>query len=259
MIYALKLLRYQKMASEQELSDFIRRKQQSFNLIRLCVDLRKYKTENLISQSISPSNFKPNRTCDEVHCIKFLWNIGLNSASLINYIIDNDKFNKYYREIIGTFGQPRIFICKFDKKYNPINDEELNKLYEFIELLKTATLSKKTKNYYQNTIAASKLNTEVLTNVFLYFMAENSLITSWVSLRGQEGGPPLRHQSKTPYLLRNNPMDKIKEKQLQEQLRKEKQEEYLKLKAEEEEKDKFFNDLKNRAEETEDWEDLCDI
>ena len=39
----------------------------------------------------------------------------------------------------------------------------------------------------------------------------------------------------------------------------EKQEEYLKLKAEEEEKDKFFNDLKNRAEEVEDWEDLCDI
>ena len=247
------------MASEQELSGFIRKKQQSFNLIRQCIDLRKYKTQNSIPQSISPTNFKPNKSCDEVHCIKFLWNIGLNSVSLINYICDSKLFNTYYREIIGTFGQPRIFICKFDKKYNPINEEELNKLYEFIELLKTVTLSKKMKNYYQNTMAPSKLDTQILTNVFLYFMAENPLITSWVSLVGQEGGPAARQQSKTPYILRNNPMDKIKEKQLQEKLRKEKQEEYLKLKAEEEEKDKFFNDLKNRAEEVEDWEDLCDI
>ena len=47
LIYTLKLLRYQKkkMASEQN-SDFIRKKQQSFNLIRQCIDLRKYKTQN---------------------------------------------------------------------------------------------------------------------------------------------------------------------------------------------------------------------
>lgn len=195
------------MASFTEsMEEFTRTKNIVFERLENFYRNKRYKSPSHYGLSLSPERLNKEKGFFNepiFSVLKYLWNIGTNcEGSIIQYIFDN--LDLEYRTIKGGFGQPIIYICDFDKNYNPINEEHLMKLYEFIGRIKNLKLNKR-RNGYQHNYNGKNLDTIMLSIIFLYITTRNPQIISWNSMMGQDSGVCRQH-SKTPFLLRQNPI-----------------------------------------------------